>query len=292
MSEQILITGATGFIGCALIRHLLQQGKHITVVTRPNSSPTDSRSRNITWTGDAKDLVDQVADANPDVVFHLASNFIAHHESGDIPELIDANITFGTAILEAAQGAGARVILTGSAWQHFEGSTYYPVSLYAATKQALFDIAVFYANAGLDVRELTLYDTYGPEDPRKKLVPLLLEAAATGKSIDMSSGMQLIDLLYVTDVVEALLRTADQPASELTSLQQFVARSGKPVSIRALVGLIEQTVGKEIKVEWGKRPDRPREMRSDWTFGHLVPGWSPRIDLASGIRACWTARQT
>jgi nucleoside-diphosphate-sugar epimerase len=226
------------------------------------------------------------------VVFHLATSFIAQHETCDIPELIDSNITFGTVILEAARGASARVVLTGSAWQHFEGATYHPVSLYAATKQALFDVAAFYAHEGLDVRELTLFDTYGPDDPRRKLVPLLLEAAATGEQIDMSSGTQLIDLLYVTDVVEALIRTADQPASESTSVQQFVARSGTPVSIRGLVELIEQVVGSEINVAWGKRPDRPREMRSDWTFGHPVPGWSPRVDLASGIRSCWTARWT
>ena len=289
MTERILITGATGFIGSALHQHLIAQDKQITVITRSGSTRTSLPGMNITWTGDTARLIQQVAEVQPDLVFHLATNFIVHHEKSDIPELIDSNVTFGTAVLEASWKSGAQVVLTGTAWQHFEGAVYHPVSLYAATKQALLDIAVFYAHEGLDVRELTLFDTYGPHDPRRKLVPLLLEAAATGASLDMSSGHQLIDLLYVTDVVEALLQTAQLPASDTPSVQQFVARSEGPVTIRQLVEVVEEVVGVNMSVDWGKRADRPREMLTNWELDQPLPGWAPTVGLASGIRNCWMA---
>jgi len=281
------MTGATGFIGSALHQHLISQDKQITVITRPGSTRTTLPSANITWTGDTAQLVQEVARVQPEVVFHLATNFIAHHETSDIPGLIDSNVTFGTAVLEASWKSGARVVITGTAWQHFEGAVYHPVSLYAATKQALLDIAVFYAHEGLDVRELTLFDTYGPNDPRRKLVPLLLKAAATGASLDMSSGDQLIDLLYVTDVVKALLQTAQLPASDTPSVQRFVARGGSPLTIRDLAGVIEETTSRRIMMNWGRRPDRPKEMRTNWEYGRPLPSWSPSIDLHEGIRSCW-----
>ena len=290
MTERVLITGATGFIGSALHRHLIAQDKQITVITRSGSTRTSLPGMNITWTGDTARLIQQVAEVQPDVVFHLATNFIAHHETSDIAGLVDSNITFGTAVLEASWKSGARVVLTGTSWQHFEGAIYHPVSLYAATKQALLDIAVFYAHEGLDIRELTLFDTYGPNDPRRKLVPLLLGAAATGASLDMSSGYQLIDLLYVTDVVKALLRTAQQPAAETPSVRHFVARSEAPVTIRQLVEVVDEVVGSRMSVEWCVRADRPREMRTNWEFGQSLPGWSPTVNLSSGIRNCWMAR--
>jgi len=287
MTERILITGATGFVGSALHQHLISQDKQITVITRPGSTRTSLPSVNITWTGDTARLIQQVAEVQPDVVFHLATNFIAHHETSDIPELIDSNVTFGTAVLEASWKSGARVVITGTHWQHVEGAVYHPVSLYAATKRALLDIAVFYVHEGLDVRELTLFDTYGPNDPRRKLVPLLLEAAATGASLPMSSGDQLIDLLYVTDVIAALIQAAQQPVSDTQSVQQFVARSGEPVTIRQLVETVQQAINKVIRVEWEARPNRPNEMMRNWMVGQALPEWEPTVPLFEGLSHCW-----
>ena len=287
MTERVLVTGATGFLGRSLAKRLLDGGHTVAVVQRAQSLPADSRCTRIEWDGDATKFVEAVEAWKPEKMFHLATHFVSQHETQDLPNLIDANIALGTALMECAQSAGSQVVLTGSAWQHFGGAAYDPVSLYAATKQALFDIAVYYKQSGVDVREISFFDTYGPGDDRGKIVPLLLGAAASGQTLDMSSGHQLIDLIYVRDAVDALIATTQAAAVKDMESARFVARSRRPMSIKALVDEVQRVVERRISVRWGVRPDRPREMSQNWEFGHQVPSWTPSVSLHQGLSECW-----
>lgn len=287
MTERVLVTGATGFLGRSLTRGLLDDGHAVAVVQRAQSLPADSRCTRIEWDGDATKFVDAMEAWKPKRMFHLATHFVSQHGTQDLPNLIDANIALGTALMECAQRAGSQVVLTGSAWQHFGGAAYDPVSLYAATKQALLDIAVFYKQRGVDVREITFFDTYGPGDDRGKLVPSLLGAAASGQRLNMSSGHQLIDLIYVSDAVDALIATTQAPAVKDMESARFVARSRQPISIKALVDEVQRVVQRRLSIQWGVRPDRPREMIHDWDFGQPVPNWNPSVSLHQGLSECW-----
>lgn len=290
MTDRVLVTGATGFLGGALIRRLLDNGHTVAVVQRLQSPDMDSRCARIEWDGYAPKLVDAIEAWKPQITFHLATHFVSQHQPRDLTSLIDANVTLGTALLEACHNTGSTIVITGSSWQHVGGSDYQPFSLYAATKQALFDIAVYYKQVDTDVRELSFFDTYGPSDNRGKLISLLLDAAATGETLETSSGNQLIDLLFVSDAVEALLTAARLPEPESMDSGRFVARSGKPLSIRDLVQTIEETINTHIPVRWGVRPDRPNEMLSNWDFASPLPEWSPAVGLGEGIQACWAER--
>jgi nucleoside-diphosphate-sugar epimerase len=202
----------------------------------------------------------------------------------DIPALVRSNIELGTLVGEGAAQCGAVLVNTGTAWQHFEGRPYDPVSLYAATKQALTDILEYYARVrGVDVREVTLFDTYGPRDTRPKLVPALLSAARYATPLPMSDGGQLIDLTYVDDVAKGIATVA--LAKDPTG--PTVVRSGRTVSIRQLVAELESVVGVSVPVQWDARPRREREMREDWRFGQAPDGWTPSVALAEGLRRTW-----
>lgn len=288
MTERVFVTGATGFLGSALVNRLVASGTTVACLVRNENAQIPIQCASIQWENDPLRLTGAVRDFAPDVVFHLATTFIAHHEPGDIAALIEANVLLGTAVLEAARAVSATTVITGSAWQHVDGARYKPFSLYAATKQALWDIGVHYTREGLDLRELTLFDVYGPADRRKKLIPALLQAAKTGELLKMSSGNQLIDLLYVEDVVEALVQLTTAPATcDTPDGNRFVARAGAPLSIREVVTNVEIATGNSVNVAWGERPDRPNEMTSYWEFGRQLPDWRPRVDLTTGLKRCW-----
>ena len=145
--------------------------------------------------GTTESLCAIVKAAAPDVVFHLASLFIAEHQPAEVTALVDSNVRFAAQLAEAMTRAGAtRLVNTGSAWEHFEGDE--PANLYAATKRAASEIFRYYAAATpLRVVTLKLFDTYGPDDPRPKLIPALLAAAKSGRKLAMSPGLQKLDLV-------------------------------------------------------------------------------------------------
>jgi len=284
-SKRVLISGATGFIGSQVTENLQQLGARVTAITR--HPPTGEALGWIQVSDTDPFPSGEVEASSPEIIIHLATRFQAAHTPSDIRALIQSNVEFGTQLLESGKNLGAPFINVSSAWQHFEGKPYSPVSLYAATKQAFADIALYYSETGLDFRDLTIYDTYGPTDERNKLIRLLLLAARSGTPIDMGEGNQLINLLYISDVVNAIMQIASDSTQPNGGTQGFVARADNSISIKELVATIERVTGRPINAQWGARPERPREMLTDWQFGNALPNWKQEVSLEHGLAQCW-----
>lgn len=290
-ADVALVTGGTGFVGSALVPVLADRGWTIHAVVRP----TSDRAAVARLQGHAAIHVDDGSAASLDRIvrlcrpthcFHLASKFVAVHDAEDVSDLILSNVGFPTGLAQALAGSGCRFVNAGSAWQHHDGRAYSPASLYAATKQALQDILQFYGECvGIDVVNVKLCDTYGPADQRGKLVELLLRAARERDPLALSGGEQLVDLVHVADVVDALEAAALAPS--LGAPTSYCVTSGEAISIRELVDRIQSVIGTSIDARWGERPYRQREMLVPWVVDPIVPGWTPRVSLADGIRALW-----
>lgn len=294
-----LVTGAAGFIGGTLVRHLLPRGWEVHALLGNSireEALSDVRDRVAVHLhdGTTASMERIVGDAKPDVVFHLASLFLTDHAAEDIDRLVASNVLFPAQLAEAMSLRGAmRLVNTGTSWQHFHREGYRPVNLYAATKMAFEDLLAYYHDArGLGCVTLKLFDTYGPFDRRPKLVNLLLDAARNGTSLELSPGEQLLDLTHADDVASAFLaageRLLESPAPRLESW--FV--SGSRLTVRELVEAIEEAAGRPVRANWGGRPYRPREvMVPADPEGRLLPGWAPAIGLAEGLRSAYLARK-
>jgi nucleoside-diphosphate-sugar epimerase len=289
--RRALISGGTGFVGTHLSARLLTEGWEVHVLIRPSSNVIRLRSAApdvvVHEVEDhASSVVAAVATAAPEVCWHLATLFRSVHKTEDIDPLIEANVAFGARLAEGLARAGVpQLINIGTAWQHHRSAPYSPTSLYAATKQGYEDIVRYYTEAG-DFRavHLRLFDTYGPDDPRGKLVALLLERARTGEMLPMSPGEQLIDLLHVEDVVKGLIHAAELGVGP-SSIHQL--SSGLPLTLRQLAATIAEVTGSAVPIDWGARPYRAREMMEPWSAAPPLPGWSPTIPLEDGLRQLW-----
>lgn len=287
---RILVTGSTGFIGRSLVAALA--GKHdLAFVLRPSSQPPRVDGVKIVWDGQGATLAAQICDFKPELVLHLAGQFLGVHASGQVDDLVESNVRFPSLLLEGALAAGCRhFINTGTAWQHFENALYAPVNLYAATKQAFADILAYYVGVGgFSALTLELTDTYGPNDPRPKLVALLRRSAKTGEMLALSAGAQWVDFVHVDDVVDAFCLAIEKVQTLPPATQEsYAVRSGNPLQLRAFVDLFNELAPAPAPVIWGARPYRPRETMVPATYGKTLDGWTPRITLRDGLKALLT----
>jgi nucleoside-diphosphate-sugar epimerase len=289
--RRALVTGATGYIGSNLVRRLLADNWSVHVVVRPLSdlAPLSAVRHAIQvheYDGTTNSMIRLVQDAAPDVVFHLASLFLAQHKSEDIAELISSNVLFSTQLVEAMVAHQVfHLINTGTSWQHYNDADYNPVNLYAATKQAFEDILTYYVEArGLKVTTLALFDTYGPADPRSKLVSLLWKTALEQKPIAMSPGEQLIDLVHINDVMDAFALGAELVVRQHVGHERYGISSGAPMRLIDLVAAFEKaTECTKLPIEWGGRQYRPREVMEPWKSYKTMPGWKPKVAFSLGI---------
>jgi nucleoside-diphosphate-sugar epimerase len=286
-----LVTGATGFVGSHLVKRLVQYGWQTHIICRIDSNiPAFAEFTDVIkhfYDGSTNNMIQCVADAKPDVVFHLASLFLSQHEAKDIDALIQSNVLFGNRLLEAMRlNSIHNLINTGTSWQHYSNEDYNPVCLYAATKQAFEALLEYYVQA-FDFKTITLklFDTYGPNDPRPKLFHLLNKAASSGQTLDMSRGEQLIDLVHIDDVIEAfMIATQRLLDNKIETQESYAVSSGKPLPLKELVQLYSKSIEQPIKINWGARPYRFREVMKTWDKGSIIKNWSPRITLEAGLK--------
>ncbi|MFN8575926.1 MAG: NAD-dependent epimerase/dehydratase family protein [Candidatus Sericytochromatia bacterium] len=221
-----------------------------------------------------------------DGVIHLASKFLVNHNTNDINDLINSNILFSTQLLELSCKNNLKwFINTGTFWQHYNNSDYTPVNLYSATKQAFESIAKFYTETyNIRFTTLKLNDTYGANDTRAKIFNLWLKSSNNNETLDMSLGEQLMDIVYIDDVVQAYIELVNWINNTSNDLESsYYISSGNLISLRKLSILFEESTGKKLNINWGAREYRQREVMKPSCKGAIVPNWEPKISFKEGI---------
>ena len=283
---RILVTGATGFIGTNLTREL-RKNNDLFILGQFEGDPEKLGLPGIVMTDDIQRLADYIKSNEIEGIIHLASLYLTVHTPEQIKNLVSSNVYFGTAVIEAASLAGTVkwFLNTGSIWQNYntKGTEYNPVNLYAATKQAFIDMAKYYTDVfGIRFCTLKLCDTYGPNDTRKKIFKLFKDYSESGEVLKMSPGEQLIDLLYITDIVAGFSQLAKLLSIGEDLKDEYVLSSGKQIPLKELAQIFTQVSGRQLNIEWGGLPYRKREVMVPWK-GEIVPGWKPEITVEIGI---------
>ena len=282
--SKFVVTGSTGFIGRSLVMELIGLGHEVVTPLRKSSAASAHPSSIVVDVADFDGMVEHFTGSSG--VFHLATMFRGNHLPAEIQPMVESNVTFLALVCEATCRAGVPAfVYTESASQHVEGVDYSPSSLYAATKQAGTDVVRYYARRDLRTCCLTLFDTLGPGDTRGKLLSLLEQTAAEGGVLQMSPGGQLVDYLFVTDVVAGLMVAMNKTISGNMENPYFARLSSMaPVPLRHFVEMVEDSIGSPINVDWGAREYREGEMFEAWDWPPVLDGWAPKVSLEAGIR--------
>lgn len=283
----ILVTGATGFIGTNLTRELRKE-HNLFILGQFDGDPEKLDLPGYIMDDDINKLADYIKNNQIEGVIHLASLYLTVHTPEQIKDLVSSNVYFGTAVLEAASLAGTVkwFLNTGSIWQNYnvKGMEYNPVNLYAATKQAFIDMAKYYTDVfGIKFCTLKLCDTYGPNDTRRKIFKLFKDYSESGEVLKMSPGEQLIDLLYITDIVAGFAQLVKLLSEGVDLNSEYVLSSGQQIPLKELASMFIKVSGRNLNIEWGGLPYRKREVMVPWK-GEIVPGWKALVRVEDGIR--------
>ncbi len=293
---RVLITGASGYVGSNLAQYLTKSdGYKVFALVRPTSDTSRLKMMGhkvelIEYALTPDSIEQAVAQAHPDVVVHLAALMILSPRPDQIKQLIDANILFGTLLVDAMVHHEARAMVnTGTFWEHMDDMEHYcPVNLYASSKRAFQDILKYYECAEyLRFITLELHSVYGPYDPRPKILSLFKKSAISSEPVKLSPGNQVLDFVHIDDVVRAYEKAMWYVYNNKDCSSATVPiGSGNGLSLRKMAEVYEDCIKRPLNIEWEGISYRPREvMKSIANLGPAkeILGWQPDFDIKSGI---------
>jgi UDP-glucose 4-epimerase len=291
---QILLTGATGFIGRHLVRKFVEQGQSVVVLLRESYSTgrplppelasarsqidvvyADLRNYNLTARALRK--------ASPEFVVHLAAAgvndpFLSLNSA--LRHNLDGTINLLRACFEGA--SAGRISRAVVARTPGESSA---LNVYAASKAVSWKICQMYARTqGWPIVGAKIFQAYGPGQPTRALIPSAIRAALADEDFPLTAGKQERDWIFVDDVVEAIAQALETQCPPGTSLD---VATGRLTSVANVVERIYELAGSAGRPLVGALPERPgEEARQAADLGRTreLLGWNARVSLDDGLR--------
>lgn len=303
---KVLITGGAGFVGSHLTEHLVELGAKVKAFVRYNSRndwgllellPKGKLAQVEVIMGDLKDS-DAVRQATKDVeiVFHLGSLIAIPYSYIHPRETIETNVLGTLNVLTAARENGVEKVIHASTSEVYGTAQYVPMdekhplqgqSPYSASKIGADMIAEsFYRSFEVPVTIIRPFNTFGPRQSARAVIPTIISQALTGEQIYLGSLHPTRDYTYIDDVVEAFIKVAESPNSigEIINIgSNFEVSIGDIArKVTALVGRNKEIVTEPRRV----RPERSEVERlwCDNSKAKKLLGWQPRIRFDEGLK--------
>lgn len=303
---KILVTGADGFIGSHLTEKLLNEGHDVKAFVMYNSFNTwgwiDSLSKTVLseieiFAGDIRDP-NGVRTAMKGVaqVFHLAALIAIPFSYHSPDSYVDTNIKGTLNVLQAARDFGIERVLVTSTSEVYGTAQYVPIdekhpfqgqSPYSATKIAADRLAEsFYRSFDLPVTIVRPFNTYGPRQSARAVIPTIICQLLAGKTeLSLGSLTPTRDLNYVLDTCQGFV---DISASENTIGEEINIGTGSEISIGELAQNLIDLINPRARIiqeDIRLRPEKSevnRLLACNRKIGELT-GWSPRYSLEQGL---------
>ena len=301
---KVVVTGAGGFIGSHLVERLLGLGAQVTAFVRYNSRNdagvldfiVDTKRDVRIVSGEIRELetVRSLLKGS-DIVFHLAALVGIPYSYVHPSEVMEVN-TIGTLnVLNAAREHGLKKIVVTSTSEVYGSALYVPIdenhpkqpqSPYSASKIAADAISLsFYHSFNLPVAIVRPFNTYGPRQSDRAIIPTIISQALTRNVISIGNTTPTRDFTFVTDTVEGMLRIAE---SDQAMGKEINLGSGREISIGDLAKKIAVQLNASVEIKKGEERIRPAKseverLLSSNERAKQLAGWEPKIGLDQGL---------
>lgn len=339
MTRPILVTGAAGFIGAAVVRRLLRRGERVVGVDdlNPYYDPSLKRARlaaiseqvaaaghwrfHTLCISDGEVLAALFAATEPRAVIHLAAQAGVRHSITHPGIYAQSNLVGFGHVLECCRHHGVVHLVYASSSSVYGGNrtipfresqpVNHPVSLYAATKRANELMAHAYSHLfGLAATGLRFFTVYGPWG-RPDMAPMLFASSIlAGEPIRVyNHGAMSRDFTYIDDVVEALIRCLDKPATPDPDFDRchpdpatswaphrlFNIGNSQPVALLDFITHLERALGRQAIMDF--QPMQPGDVESTASDSRALADWigfRPAMPIGEGVTrfAVWFRQYT
>lgn len=307
MRQKILVTGADGFIGSHLTEELVRRGYDVRAFVLYNSfnswgwldrAPKEIKGAIDVFAGDIRDPYGvKIAMQGCDIVLHLAALIAIPYSYHSPDTYVDTNIRGTLNVLQAARELGVRKIVHTSTSEVYGTALAVPInedhplqgqSPYSATKIGADQLALsFYRSFDVPVAIIRPFNTYGPRQSARAVIPSIITQIAAGKrTLKLGSLHPTRDFNYVKDTVNGFVAIAD---SEAAVGEVINIGSNFEVSIGDTVRLIAEVMGVSIDVQTDDdrlRPEKSEVERlwADNGKAKRLLGWEPTYGGLAGFR--------
>jgi nucleoside-diphosphate-sugar epimerase len=246
----ILLTGATGFIGSNIL-NAIELNNKVFVTQRLKSKTKIKKSKNIKILKfkDFKSLSNKLKKIKVDTIIHCATHYKKKHSYKDISQFAESNIMLGNILLENIKILNAKQFINFSTtWEDIDNKKNNPKNLYAAYKKSFNCIIQYYKKKfpAVNFIDLMIVDTFGKNDKRKKLINTLRKNYNQNKITKIISKKLYINLINVEDIVTAvkiILNNKIQPG-------KYILKNTNYLNIFNLIEHINKSNSNKIKVKW------------------------------------------
>ena len=305
-SKKVLVTGAGGFIGSHLTERLVDSGAEVIAFLHYNSradeamikllTPEKKKKIRIIYGELRQPETVKKAMRDVDIVFNLAALVSIPYSYLHPQEVIETN-TLGTLnVLTAAREEGVEKVVQTSTSEVYGTAQYVPIdekhpkqpqSPYSASKIAADAIALsFYYSFNLPVTIIRPFNTYGPRQSDRGVIPAIISQALVKKRVLLGSTTPTRDFNFVSDTVEGFIKIVE---SENSIGEEINIGSGFEISIGDLAERIIFFLGKEVKLIKDEKRVRPEKseverLLADNSKARKLLGWSPRVNIDTGLK--------
>ncbi len=305
--QKILVTGADGFIGSHLAENLVCVGYNVRAFVYYNSfnswgwldeSPAEIKKEIDVFAGDIRDPHGvKTAMKDCDAVLNLAA-LIAIPYSYHSPDMyIDTNIKGALNVVQAAREIGVKKVVQTSTSEVYGTAQFVPIteehplqgqSPYSASKIGADQIAMsFYRSFGVPVTVLRPFNTYGPRQSARAVIPTIITQIANGaRRIKLGALSPTRDFNYVNDTVRGFIAALESDAAmgEVINIG-----SNYEISIGDTAQLIAEVMGADIEIEADEERLRPEmsevnRLWADNSKAKILLGWEPQYGGREGFR--------
>lgn len=322
---RFLITGTAGFIGFHLARRLLDAGHIVTgydavtdyydVALKQSRLAILERLDNFTFVKarleDLATLEAAAANAQPDIIIHLAAQAGVRYSLEEPETYIDSNLKGSWSVLELARRIQPRHLLLASTSSVYGANDTVPfseshqsdepLSLYAATKKSMEAMAHSYAHLfSIPTTAFRFFTVYGPWGRPDMALFKFVDAILAGRPIDVyGHGMMARDFTYIDDLIEAIERLAGiVPAEDNRVTTGAVSDTlsanapyrvvniagGQPIALMDFIATVEDRLGKKAKLNMmAMQPGDVPQTYADPALLQALTGYTPGTDLKSGV---------